>query len=70
LRAAGFVVIYQNSSLGAEERLELKAAAGDRFFDLAELKLVSGDADALERILAFARTVRIRAEDESAGKVD
>jgi hypothetical protein len=70
LRAAGFVVIYQNSSLGAEERLELKAAAGGRFFDLAELKLVSGDADALERILAFARTVRIRAEDESAGKVD
>jgi sulfate adenylyltransferase subunit 1 len=70
LRAAGFVVIYQNSSLGAEGRLELKAAAGDRFFDLAELKLVSGDADALEHILAFARTLRIRAEDETAGKVN
>ena len=71
LRAAGFVVIYRNSSLGAEERLELKAAAGDRFFfDLAELKLVSGDADALEHILAFARTLRIRAEDENPGKVD
>ena len=69
LRAAGFVVIYQNSSLGVEERLELKAAAGDRFFDLAELKLVSGDADALEHILAFAKTLRIRAEDEHPGKV-
>jgi sulfate adenylyltransferase subunit 1 len=70
LRAAGFLVIYQNSSLGAEERLELKTAAGDRCFDLAELKLVSGDADALERILAFARTLRIRAEDETPGKVN
>jgi sulfate adenylyltransferase large subunit len=68
LHAAGFVVVFQNSSLGAEERLELKTAAGDRFFDLAELKLVSGDADALERILAFARTLRIRAEDENPGK--
>jgi sulfate adenylyltransferase subunit 1 len=70
LRAAGFVVIYQNSSLGAEERLELKTGAGDCFFDLAELKLVSGDADALERILAFARTLRIRADDETPGKVN
>jgi hypothetical protein len=69
LRAAGFVVLCQNSSLGVEERLELKAAAGDRFFDLAELKLVSGDADALDRILAFARTLRIRAEEENPGKV-
>jgi hypothetical protein len=70
LHAAGFVVIYQNSSLGVEERLELKATAGDRFFDLAELKLISGEADALERILAFARTLRIRAEDENPGKVN
>jgi sulfate adenylyltransferase subunit 1 len=70
LRAAGFVVVYQHSSLGVEERLELKAAAGDRFFDLAELRLVSGDADALEHILAFARTLRIRAEDQNPGKVN
>jgi sulfate adenylyltransferase subunit 1 len=69
-RAAGFVVIYQSSSLGAEERLELKTAAGDRFFDLADLQLVSGDGDALERMLAFARTLRIRAEDETTGKVN
>jgi sulfate adenylyltransferase subunit 1 len=69
LRAAGFVVIYPNSSLAPEERLELKAAAVDRFFDLAELKPVSGGADALEHILAFARTLRIRAEDENPGKV-
>ena len=69
-RAAGFVVIYQNSSWGADERLELKTAAGDRFFDLADLQLLSGDADALERMLAFARTLRIRAEDETTGKVN
>jgi sulfate adenylyltransferase subunit 1 len=69
-RAAGFVVIYQNSSLGVEERLELRAAAGDRFLDLAELKLVSGEADALEHILAFAKTLRIPAEDKTPGKVN
>ena len=69
-RTAGFVVIYQNSSWGADERLELKTAAGDRFFDLADLQLLSGDADALERMLAFARTLRIRAEDETTGKVN
>jgi sulfate adenylyltransferase large subunit len=70
LHAAGFVVVYRNSSLGAEERLELKEAAGDRFFDLAELRLVSGDAEALEHILAFAKTLRIGAEDETLGKVN
>jgi len=70
LHAAGFVVVYRNSSLGAEERLELKEAAGDRFLDLAELRLVSGDAEALEHILAFAKTLRIGAEDETLGKVN
>jgi sulfate adenylyltransferase subunit 1 len=70
LHAAGFVVVYQNSSLRAEERLELKTVAGDRFFDLAELQPVSGDADALEHVLAFARTLRIRAEDENPGEVN
>jgi hypothetical protein len=70
LHAAGFVVVYRNSSLGAEERLELKAAAGDRFLDLAELRLVSGDAEALEHILAFAKTLRIGAEDETLGEVN
>ena len=70
LHAAGFVVIYQNPSLGAEERLELKTVAGDRFFDLAELKLLAGDADALEHILALAETLRFPAEDENPGKVN
>jgi sulfate adenylyltransferase large subunit len=68
LHATGFVVVYQTSSLEAEERLELKAAAGDRFFDLAELKLVSGGAEALEHALAFAKTLRIGAEDETPGR--
>jgi sulfate adenylyltransferase large subunit len=70
LHAAGFVVIYQSSSLGAEERLEFRATAGDRFFDFAELQSVSDDADALEHILAFAKTLRIQAKDEIPGKAN
>jgi hypothetical protein len=58
------VVVYQNPSLGSEERLELKAVAGGRFFELAGLKPRSGDNDALEHILAFARTLRFRAEEK------
>jgi hypothetical protein len=42
LHAAGLVVIYQNPSLGSEERLELKAVADERFFDHLELKLPAG----------------------------
>ncbi|MGA7622656.1 MAG: sulfate adenylyltransferase subunit CysN [Candidatus Acidiferrales bacterium] len=59
LYAAGFVVIYQNSRLGLEERLELKAAAGDRFFDLSEMNLPVGDAEALEHVLTLAKSFRI-----------
>ena len=70
LHVAGFVVVYQNPSLGSEERCQLRAAAGDRFFDLAELKLPSDDAEALEHILAFAKTLRFQAEDENPGKVN
>jgi sulfate adenylyltransferase large subunit len=59
LHDAGFVVIYRNPSLGAEERLDLRSAAGDHFFDLEELELPSGDAEAVERILALAEALRI-----------
>ncbi|MGA7919541.1 MAG: sulfate adenylyltransferase subunit CysN [Candidatus Acidiferrales bacterium] len=58
LHAAGFVVIYQNSRLGLEERLELKAA-GDRFFDLSEMNLPVGDTEALEHVLTLAKSFRI-----------
>jgi bifunctional enzyme CysN/CysC/sulfate adenylyltransferase subunit 1 len=61
LHAAGFVVLYHNPSLGMEERVDLKAAAGDRFFDLAELNLPAGDAEAVEQVLALAESLRIPA---------
>jgi sulfate adenylyltransferase subunit 1 len=70
LHAAGFVVIYQNLSLGSQERLELKAVVGDRFFDLSELKLPAGDAEALESILTLTETLRLPAKDEKPGKVN
>jgi sulfate adenylyltransferase subunit 1 len=61
LRAAGFVVLYQNPSPGIDERVDLRAAAGDYFFDLAELDLPRGDAEAIGRVLALAESLRIPA---------
>jgi sulfate adenylyltransferase subunit 1 len=68
LYSAGFVVLYQNPSLGPEERVELKTVAGDRFFDLAELKLPAVDAEALEHILALGKRLRFPAEAGNPGK--
>jgi bifunctional enzyme CysN/CysC/sulfate adenylyltransferase subunit 1 len=68
LRAAGFVVVYHNPKLGSEESAELRAAAGDRFFDLAEMNLPAGDAETLEHVLTFAKSLRISYEDGSPGR--
>ncbi|HET6929271.1 MAG TPA: sulfate adenylyltransferase subunit CysN [Candidatus Acidoferrum sp.] len=59
LYAAGFVVIYNNPSLNAEERLDLQSAAGDHFFDLADVELPAGNAEAIERVLALVEPLRI-----------
>lgn len=59
LHAAGFVVIYHNSSLNEEERLDLLSVAVDNFFDLGKLDLPAADAEAMERILALVESVRI-----------
>jgi len=68
LHAAGFVVVYHNPKLGSEESAELRAAAGDRFFDLAEMNLPAGDAGALEHVLSFAKSLRISYEDGNPGR--
>jgi sulfate adenylyltransferase subunit 1 len=68
LHAAGFVVIYRNPSLQSEEKSELQVAAGDRFFDLAELELPSNDAEAVAQILALARTLRFPHAGGTPGK--
>jgi sulfate adenylyltransferase large subunit len=59
LHAAGFVVIYHNPSLSAEERVDLRSAAGDHFFDLEELELPASDTEGIERILALVQPLRI-----------
>jgi bifunctional enzyme CysN/CysC/sulfate adenylyltransferase subunit 1 len=69
LHAAGFVVVYHNPKLGSEERAELRAAAGDRFFDLSEMNLPAGDAEALEHVVALTKSLRISGEDGNPGKV-
>jgi len=69
LHAAGFVVIYHNPSLDPEGRSRLKAAAGDQFFDLSELKLPAGDAEAVEHLLNLAVSLRISPKSGNPRKV-
>jgi len=59
LHAAGFVVIIQNPMLGLEDLLELKTAAGNHFFELAELKLPDQDAEAVEQLLILTEGLRL-----------
>jgi sulfate adenylyltransferase large subunit len=70
LHAAGFVVIYHNPSLGAEERMVLRSAAGDHFFDLADVELPAGDTEAVERILALVEPIRIRPQSGKLGRMN
>jgi len=70
LRAAGFVVIYHNASLGAEERLDLRSAAGDHFFDLADVELPPGNAEAIDSILALVEPLRIPPQLGKLGRVN
>jgi hypothetical protein len=69
LHAAGFVVIYNNPSLGTEERLQLRNV-GDHFFDLSELELPAGDAEAVERMLALVQSLRIPIRATNPGKAN
>ena len=69
LYAAGFVVIYENPSIGTEEKLELRAAAGDRFFDLAELKLPAEDEEAVRHVVSLAESLLIPGEPKKTKKV-
>jgi bifunctional enzyme CysN/CysC/sulfate adenylyltransferase subunit 1 len=68
LHAAGFVVLYQNPSPGIDERGDLRAAAGDHFFDLAEVDLLRGDRAVVELVLALAESLRISAVAENPRK--
>jgi sulfate adenylyltransferase subunit 1 len=70
LYAAGFVVVYQNSRLGLEGRSQLRAHAGDRFFDLSEMNLPAGDAEVLEHVLILAKSLRISDGDGNPGRVN
>jgi sulfate adenylyltransferase large subunit len=70
LHAAGFVVIYDNPSLSAEERLHLQSAAGGHFFDLADLELPAGDTEAVERILALVEPLRIPPQSGQLGEMN
>ena len=62
LCAAGFVVIYANSSQEPEERAELEAVAGGRYFDLDALNLPANNGDAAQQVLALAGSLRIANE--------
>jgi sulfate adenylyltransferase subunit 1 len=59
LHAAGFVVIYHNASLKDKELAKLRNSAGTHFFDLGELELPEGQAEALERMMFLLEALRI-----------
>jgi hypothetical protein len=67
LYSAGFLVIYWNPTLGIEEKLDLKATAGDSLFDLAEMNLPDGDAKGVERARTLAESLRIAPGTGRAG---
>jgi sulfate adenylyltransferase subunit 1 len=58
LYAAGLVVICEDQTVGTQEKLALRRAAGKGFFDLADLNLPGEDADALRQIVAIAESLR------------
>jgi hypothetical protein len=69
LYSAGFVVIYRNASVGEVERSDLRAAAGDSFFDLGDLSLLQSDAGIVEQVRALAESLRIPRGTDHTGKV-
>ena len=64
LYATGFVVIYANPSLEPEEQAELKAVAGDGYFDLDTSDLAAEDARAVQQVLLLAEPLRIANEKQ------
>ena len=70
LYSAGFLVIYQNPSLSAEKRQDLRSVAGDHFFDLAEVELPAGDAETVERVLDLVEPLRIPPQRGKLGRVN
>jgi len=67
LYAAGFMVIYATPSLRTEEQVQLKAVAGQHYFDLDALSLPADDADAAQQALALAKSLRIANEEHRKG---
>jgi sulfate adenylyltransferase subunit 1 len=65
---SGFVVLYHHPLLGEQEKLELRAAAGDRFFDLAELELPAAEGPAVARVLTLVESLRIPREPGKSGR--
>jgi bifunctional enzyme CysN/CysC/sulfate adenylyltransferase subunit 1 len=64
LYAAGSVVIYAKPFLEPEERVELEAAAGGRYFDLDTLNLAAEGTDAAQQVLVLAESLRIANEKQ------
>ena len=62
LYATGSVVIYANPSLKPEERVELEAMAGGRYFDLDTLNVDAEDSDRALQVLLLVESLRIANE--------
>ena len=67
---AGFVVIYNNFSLATEERAKLQSIANQNLFDLAEMNLPTGDAEAVERVVRLIERLRISPQQGQPERVN
>ena len=67
---AGFVVIYNNSSLATEERAKLRSTANENLFELAEMNLPTGDAEAVERVVRLIERLRISPQQGQPERVN
>ena len=67
MQAGGLVVIYAVESIAPEEKLALRDAARDHFFDLDAVSLPADDGEAVTQVLTLAESLRISNGAENPG---
>ena len=66
--SAGLVVIYSCAALEPDAKLKIGALAANRFFDVAVLKLLPAENDAVRGILSLLQPLRALSDDGSLEK--
>lgn len=68
--SAGLVVIYSCDKLGPEAKNKLRTVGGERFFDLAELRLPGDEGEGLRKILSHLQSLRSIVEHGNPNEVN